>query len=789
MLSAKSAIQLRRANGANKTQAVSRVVLRQMTTKVGSSAQPIMARTQELFSRVYNKIPRGFENFFPKSTPKSSKTAEKAGAAKPKSNGGGGDGGGGSKGTGGGEGNGLPEGVTPANVMWLGVGTLGLISLFGGLSESRREINWIEFKYQLLEQKLVDRVEIVNGSRVNVYLKATSALGLGAGGAQQGPQGVTPYYLTIGSTESFENKLQAAMEEFEIPPRETVAVQYSNQTSMASVALSFAPTLLLIGAFVFMARRMAGGSGGPGGMFKVGKAKPTVVTAEKNVGVTFKDVAGLAEAKAEVMELVSFLQRPDSFTELGAKVPKGALLVGPPGTGKTLLAKAMAGESGVPFLSMSGSDFIEMFVGVGPSRVRDLFAQARKIKPCIVFIDEIDAVGRARGKGGFSGGNDERENTLNQLLVEMDGFDTLGGVIVLAGTNRADVLDPALLRPGRFDRQINVDKPDIKGRLEIFHVHLKGLKLADSTDEIAERMSALTPGFSGADIANVCNEAALIAARNNEKGITLWHFELAMDRVIGGLEKKNKVMSVKEKETVAYHEAGHAVAGWMLEHADPLLKVSIVPRGKAALGYAQYLPKDVSLHTKEQLFDMMCMALGGRAAENIFFGTCTNGAADDLDKVSNIAYSQVAQFGMSEKMGLVSFSERAKEANQFYKPYSDETARLIDSEVRELIERAYDHTHNLLIENRSQVELVAQELLAKEVIVTADVVRLIGDRPFESHTSYNDIVNSAWKRSDVSRMGDGPSDSSGDPLSVEKATVDSTADEPAKLDEATKPAA
>merc|ERR1711966_358354 len=526
------------------------------------------------------------------------------------------------------------------------------------------------------------------------------------------------------------------------------------RTSMTSVVLSFAPTLLLIGAFVFMARRMSPGAGGPGGIFKDGKAKPTIVTKASDIKTSFKDVAGLSEAKAEVMELVSFLQRPDSFTELGAKVPKGALLVGPPGTGKTLLAKAMAGEAGVPFLSMSGSDFIEMFVGVGPSRVRDLFEQARKMKPCIVFIDEIDAVGRARGKGGFSGGNDERENTLNQLLVEMDGFDTLGGVIVLAGTNRADVLDPALLRPGRFDRQINVDKPDIKGRLEIFNVHLKGLKLSDSVDEIAERMSALTPGFSGADIANVCNEAALIAARNNEKGITMWHFELAIDRVVGGLEKKNKVMSVKEKETVAYHEAGHAVAGWFLEHADPLLKVTIVPRGKAALGYAQYLPKDLSLHTKEQLFDMMCMALGGRAAENIFFKTCTNGAADDLDKVSSIAYSAVAQFGMSDKLGLVSFSERAKEANQFYKPYSDETARLIDAEVRELIERAYDRTHQLLLDQKENVDKVAKELLAKEVIVTNDVVRLIGDRSFESHTSYKDIVGSSWQRGDDSRMAD-----------------------------------
>jgi len=763
---------------ANKAQAVSRVIIRKMSSQVKPSAQPIVARTQELFSRAFSKIPRGFENFFPKSGPKpTSKTADKAAAAKPKKDGdGGGSGGGGKRGNEDGGQNGLPNGVTPANLLWLGVGTLGLMSLFGSMSEGGREITWHEFKYQLLEQKLVDRVEVVNGSRVNVHLKMSSALGLGAGG--QGAQGGSSYYFTIGSADGFERKLTDAMTEFEIPTREAVTVKYANRTPISSVILSFAPTLLLIGAFIFMARKMGGGAGGPGGMFKIGKAKPTVVTKETDIKVNFNDVAGLAEAKAEVMELVSFLQRPDSFTALGAKVPKGALLVGPPGTGKTLLAKAMAGESGVPFLSMSGSDFIEMFVGVGPSRVRDLFAQARKMKPCIVFIDEIDAVGRARGKGGFSGGNDERENTLNQLLVEMDGFDTLGGVIVLAGTNRADVLDPALLRPGRFDRQINVDKPDIKGRLEIFNVHLQGLKLSDSKTEIAERMSALTPGFSGADIANVCNEAALIAARNNEKGITLWHFELAMDRVIGGLEKKNKVMSVKEKETVAYHEAGHAVAGWMLEHADPLLKVSIVPRGKAALGYAQYLPKDVSLHTKEQLFDMMCMALGGRAAENLFFGTCTNGAADDLDKVSNIAYSQVAQFGMSDKMGLVSFSERAKEANQFYKPYSDETARLIDAEVRELIERAYDHTFTLLTENREQVELVAKELLAKEVIVTADVVRLIGDRPFESHTSYADIVGSSWKRNEDSRMADGASPQ----MSQEKKNeaIDSTIEEPTK---------
>lgn len=725
-----------------------------ISRQASTSSQPasLAARTTNLMMKAVqfckpSKVPKGFEGFFPEGASKS--LPKKASAPKKSSGGGGGSN------RESGDNNGLPPGVTPSNVMWIGLGTLGMMTLFGGLSESRREINWNEFKYQLLEQKMVDRLEVVNGTRVNVFLKASNNLGIVGGGAPaQGPgQSVSPYYFSIGSTESFERNLYEANQEFEIPPREGVPIAYKNQTSALSVALSFAPTLLLIGAFVFMARRM-GGAGGAGGMFKVGKAKPTIVTKETDIKVSFKDVAGLSEAKQEVMELVSFLQRPDSFTNLGAKVPKGALLCGPPGTGKTLLAKAMAGEAGVPFLSMSGSDFIEMFVGVGPSRVRDLFEQARKMKPCIVFIDEIDAVGRARGKGGFSGGSDERENTLNQLLVEMDGFDSLGGVIVLAGTNRADVLDPALLRPGRFDRQINVDKPDIKGRLEIFNVHLEGLKLDDEKQTIAERMSALTPGFSGADIANVCNEAALIAARGNDKGITLWHFELAIDRVIGGLEKKNKVMSVKEKETVAYHEAGHAVAGWFLEHADPLLKVSIVPRGKAALGYAQYLPKDLSLHTREQMLDMMCMALGGRAAENIFFNTCTNGAADDLDKVTSIAYALVAQYGMSSKLGLVSFSERAKEANQFYKPYSEQTAQLIDAEVRQIIEEAYDRTHRLLIEHKENVEHVAKELLAKEVIVTNDVVRLIGDRPFESHTSYKDIVDSSWKREEGSRMAD-----------------------------------
>jgi len=532
-------------------------------------------------------------------------------------------------------------------------------------------------------------------------------------------------------------------------------VQFSNETSGMSIFLSFAPTLLLIGAFLFAARKMggAGGAGGPGGIFKVGKANPTIINKEMDVAVKFKDVAGCQEAKNEIMEFVSFLKEPELFTNLGAKIPKGALLVGPPGTGKTLLAKAMAGESDVPFLSISGSDFIEMFVGVGPARVRDLFAQARKMAPCIVFIDEIDAVGRARGKGGFSGGNDERENTLNQLLVEMDGFDTQKGVVVLAGTNRADILDSALLRPGRFDRQINVDNPDIKGRFEIFQVHLKPLRLADKIEDIAQRMASLTPGFSGADIANICNEAALIAARQRAKAVAEKHFELAVDRIVGGLEKKNKVMQPIEKKTVAYHEAGHAVAGWFLEHADPLLKVSIVPRGKAALGYAQYLPKDLSLHTVDQLNDMMCMALGGRAAEEIFFDSVTTGASDDLERVSRIAYQQVAKMGMSKVIGQVSFPEGGND--KFYRPYSDETAKAIDDEVRELIGRMYERTKVLLLEHKDKVEQVGELLLEKEVITTKDVVAAIGERQFEMPMSYKEIVDGAWQRDEEkSNMAD-----------------------------------
>ena len=463
------------------------------------------------------------------------------------------------------------------------------------------------------------------------------------GGSSSYNTGTAPasYYFSIGSVETFERKLETAQRELGIQPRDFIPVQYVTETSYLVEVAKLAPTVLLIGAWFLMMRGMggaAGGGGGMGGIFQIGKSKAKRVRPE-DVNVTFKDVAGCKEAKAEIMEFVEFLKDSTRFTKLGAKIPKGALLCGPPGTGKTLLAKATAGEASVPFYSISGSDFIEMFVGVGPSRVRDLFKEARANAPCIVFIDEIDAVGRQRGRGNM-GGNDERENTLNQLLVEMDGFTTSTNIVVLAGTNRADILDQALIRPGRFDRQITVDKPDIKGRQEIFEVHLKGLTLAGPPEEYSGRLAGLTPGFAGADIANMCNEAAIVAARANKSKIELVDFEAAADRVIGGLET-GKIISPEERKTVAYHEAGHAVAGWFLEHADPILKVTIVPRGSGALGFAQYLPKEVALRTEQQINDMICMALAGRAAEEIIFGKVTTGASDDLRRVTQIIYQMI----------------------------------------------------------------------------------------------------------------------------------------------------
>eukprot|EP00933_Yihiella_yeosuensis_P021937 TRINITY_DN17288_c0_g1_i1.p1 TRINITY_DN17288_c0_g1~~TRINITY_DN17288_c0_g1_i1.p1 ORF type:complete len:609 (+),score=176.01 TRINITY_DN17288_c0_g1_i1:206-1828(+) len=485
------------------------------------------------------------------------------------------------------------------------------------------------------------------------------------------------------------------------------------------------------------------GGGGPGGrnIFSIGKAFPS---GQKDVKskVRFKDVAGLDQAKAEVEEFVDFLKNKGKYEQLGARVPKGGLLVGPPGTGKTLLAKAVAGEADCPFYSMSGSDFIEMFVGVGPSRVRDLFAQARASAPSIIFIDEIDAVGRKRGKGGFSGGgNDERENTLNQMLVEMDGFSSGTGVVVLAGTNRADILDPALTRPGRFDRQIAIDKPDLGEREQIFLVHLKPVALDAKLDtkEVAKRMAALTPGFAGADIANICNEAAIFAARRKGDNIIMDDFERASERVLGGLPKHNSLMSPKEKHTVALHESGHAITGWFLEHADPLLKVSIVPRSNGALGFAQYLPDEIRLYTKEAILDRICVALGGRAAEELFVNKISTGASDDLDKVTKMAHSMVAVYGMNPQIGLLSYGQ-SNPAAEFYKPYSEATGQLIDQETRQIVEEQYERVKALLLEHKDKMIALSDRLAEKETLVYNDLVEVLGERPFGMKSEYKKFV-------------------------------------------------
>ncbi|XP_009781386.1 ATP-dependent zinc metalloprotease FTSH 10, mitochondrial-like [Nicotiana sylvestris] len=616
----------------------------------------------------------------------------------------------------------------------------------------QKEISFQEFKNKLLEAGLVDRIVVANKSVAKVYVRS-SAPGINQTGDDtvQGPSSGTnggrntgqyKYYFNIGSVESFEEKLEEAQEAWGIDPHNYVPVVYVDELNWFQELMRFGPTVLLLAVLYYMGRRVQGGIGvggsdgkGGRGIFNIGKANFTKMDKNAKNKVFFKDVAGCDEAKQEIMEFVHFLKNPKKYEELGAKIPKGALLVGPPGTGKTLLAKATAGESGVPFLSISGSEFMEMFVGVGPSRVRSLFQEARQCAPSIVFIDEIDAIGRARGKGGFAGGNDERESTLNQLLVEMDGFATTSGVVVLAGTNRPDILDKALLRPGRFDRQISIDKPDIKGRDQIFRIYLNKLKLDQQARFYSQRLAALTPGFAGADIANVCNEAALIAARNESTIITMQHFESAIDRVIGGLEKKNKVISKLERRTVAYHEAGHAVVGWFLEYAEPLLKVTIVPRGTAALGFAQYVPNENLLMTKEQLFDMTCMTLGGRAAEQVLIGKISTGAQNDLEKVTKMTYAQVAVYGFSDKVGLLSFPQRDDTFEA--KPYGSKTAAIIDSEVREWVAKAYDNTVKLVEEHREHVAQIAELLLEKEVLHQEDLVRVLGERPFQSSEPTN----------------------------------------------------
>eukprot|EP00835_Amoeboradix_gromovi_P002094 NODE_111_length_19413_cov_0.323703.p2 type:complete len:741 gc:universal NODE_111_length_19413_cov_0.323703:11761-13983(+) len=618
------------------------------------------------------------------------------------------------------------------NNWWLPVAILMLLVLSNssGMSNAQ-ETTWLQFKTNILPNSQVSKIVVVNKNVVLVY--------------QQG-NALPSYFFNIGSVETFEFNLQQAIRELQISP---VPVSYKSQVNWGGLLLSLAPTALLFGGLYWLSRRASsmGSSAGPGGasnIFSIGKSKAKMFNQENDVKVTFKDVAGCDEAKEEIMEFVKFLREPERFTKLGAKIPRGAILSGPPGTGKTLLAKATAGEAKVAFYSVSGSEFVEMFVGVGSARVRDLFDNARKNTPCIIFLDEIDAIGKARGRGAQFGGNDERESTLNQLLVEMDGFEEREQVVVLAGTNRPDVLDAALMRPGRFDRQIVIDKPDIKGREAIFKVHLTPIKTGIDTNkvEVARRLAAMTPGFSGADIANVCNEAALIAARKNASSVIDKHFEAAIDRVIAGLEKKNKLLSPKEKKIVAYHEAGHAVAGWFLEHADPLLKVSIIPRGSGTLGFAQYLPKDQYLYSTEQLEDRMCMTLAGRVTEELFFKSITTGAQDDLQKVTKVAYSIVTSFGMNSKVGKLSYyTQQDDKTQQFQKPFSEATSTMIDEEVRKLVDNAYLRTTELLNKHKDDVEKVAQVLLEKEVIGRETIIELLGDRPFEKDRTFEDYIS------------------------------------------------
>ena len=528
------------------------------------------------------------------------------------------------------------------------------------------------------------------------------------------------------------------------------AVPPEQPSMLMQLLVSFGPMLLLIAVWVFFMRQMQGGGAGGRGAMGFGKSKARMLE-EDQIKVTFADVAGCDEAKEEVVEMVDFLRDPAKYQKLGGKIPRGALMIGPPGTGKTLLARAIAGEAKVPFFTISGSDFVEMFVGVGASRVRDMFEQAKKHAPCIIFIDEIDAVGRQRG-AGLGGGNDEREQTLNQLLVEMDGFGTDLGIIILAATNRPDVLDTALLRPGRFDRQITIDRPDLVGREAIFKVHLTPIKISQTLD--IHKLAEQTPGFAGADIANVCNEAALIAARKNKEAVDMSDFQDAIDRVIGGLEKRNKIISPEEKEIIAYHEAGHAICGWYLEHAYPLLKVTVVPRGSAALGYAQYTPKEQYLYNTDQLMDQICMTLGGRASEDIFFGKISTGASNDLQQITKIAYSMITVYGMNDKIGNISYYDPTQE-NMFTKPFSEETGKMIDEEVRKLIELAYVRTKELLTEKKGDVEKLAKELLKKEVLFKSDVESLIGKRPFEEKKSLDANPEAAVTEAPEKNEGEG----------------------------------
>ncbi len=595
-------------------------------------------------------------------------------------------------------------------------------------SSATKELGWTEFQ-KLATENVFDKMTVYNkknlveatvksGKRGMVFKTDSSALGANPS-----------VYVTIPSADKFSDFYDRAVSDNHI---DTQVKFEEGDDTLWNFLVSFGPIILIIAVWIFLMRRMSGNpGGGPGGVFSVGRSKAQLFDKDNNQKVTFKDVAGLAEAKQEVEEIVSFLKDPGKYTELGGKIPKGALLVGPPGTGKTLLAKAVAGEANVPFFSISGSDFVEMFVGVGASRVRDLFRQAKEKSPCIVFIDEIDAVGRARGKNANMNSNDERENTLNQLLTEMDGFGSNSGVIILAATNRADILDKALLRAGRFDRQIHVELPDLNERREIFGVHLRPIKTDESVD--TEFLARQTPGFSGADIANVCNEAALIAARNGKKAVQKEDFMNAVDRIVGGLEKRNKITTADERNSIANHEAGHATLSWLLEHANPLVKVTIVPRGKA-LGAAWYLPEERQITTREQLLDEMCATLGGRAAEELFLGKISTGASNDLERVTKQAYAMVVYFGMSDELPNLNYYDSTGQDWGFTKPYSEDTSRKIDHEVQKIINEQYERAKKILSENAEGHNRLAQVLLEREVIYAEDVEHIFGKRAWVSRS-------------------------------------------------------
>ncbi len=636
------------------------------------------------------------------------------------------------------------------NFYWIygGLAILFIFLQFMSWDGSSQKVNWGELKV-MLEEGDVDRLILINRERAEVYIKANQLsrpkyedVRDGSFGSS-GPQ----YYYNITSPDKFEEKVGEAQQSVEMK----VYIDNETRKNWGGELLGWIlPIAILVGAWFFIMRMMSKNSGGAGGqIFNIGKSKAQLFDKSTSVNLNFNDVAGLEEAKVEVMEIVDFLKNPSKYTQLGGKIPKGALLVGPPGTGKTLLAKAVAGEAKVPFFSISGSDFVEMFVGVGASRVRDLFKQAKEKAPCIIFIDEIDAIGRARGKNAMTGANDERENTLNQLLTEMDGFATNTGVIILAATNRADILDRALMRAGRFDRQIHVELPDLLERKAIFKVHMKPLKLNKTVN--VDFLAKQTPGFSGADIANVCNESALIGARKNKKVIEKQDFMDAIDRIIGGLEKRNKIISQKEKKVIAFHEAGHAAVSWLLEYAHPLVKVTIVPRGKA-LGAAWYLPEERQITTFEQMYDEMTSAMGGRASEEINFGKVSTGALNDLEKVTKQAYAMVTYFGLNKEIGNISFYDSTgQQEYSFHKPFSEKTAETIDSEISKLVEGAYERAKKLLLDNKGDLEKLASLLLEKEVIFSEDLEEIFGSRPFDDGKEEEIYIKKAEAKKKVAK--------------------------------------